>query len=86
MASDVPYRPSRLQDSALRWGPRIAVGTVLAAAAINWAGWATGIETLTRGFPSWPQMTPWSALLVALFGFVSTTAMAKFLLRGEVIE
>jgi multicomponent K+:H+ antiporter subunit F len=26
------------------------------------------------------------ALLVALFGFVSSTAMAKFLLRGEVIE
>ena len=27
-----------------------------------------------------------AALLVALFGFLSTTAMAKFLLRGEVIE
>ena len=27
-----------------------------------------------------------AALLVALFGFVSTTGMAKFLLRGEVIE
>ena len=27
-----------------------------------------------------------TALLVALLGFVSTTAMAKFLLRGEVIE
>ena len=27
-----------------------------------------------------------AALLVALFGFVSTTALAKFLLRGEVIE
>ena len=26
------------------------------------------------------------ALLIALFGFVSTTALAKFLLRGEVIE
>jgi multicomponent K+:H+ antiporter subunit F len=26
------------------------------------------------------------ALLIALVGFVSTTAMAKFLLRGEVIE
>ena len=26
------------------------------------------------------------ALLMALFGFVSTIAMAKFLLRGEVIE
>lgn len=27
-----------------------------------------------------------SALLIAIFGFVSSTAMAKFLLRGEVIE
>jgi len=27
-----------------------------------------------------------AALLVALFGFVGSTAMAKFLLRGEVIE
>jgi multicomponent K+:H+ antiporter subunit F len=27
-----------------------------------------------------------AAMLVALFGFVSSTALAKFLLRGEVIE
>ena len=27
-----------------------------------------------------------AALLVALFGFVGSTAMAKFLLRGEIIE
>ena len=27
-----------------------------------------------------------AALLMALFGFLATTAMAKFLLRGEVIE
>lgn len=27
-----------------------------------------------------------AALLIALFGFVGTTAMSKFLLRGEVIE
>mgnify|MGYP001400363612 CR=1 FL=1 len=26
------------------------------------------------------------ALLIALFGFVSSAAMAKFILRGEVIE
>ena len=26
------------------------------------------------------------ALLIALFGFVGSAAMAKFLLRGEVIE
>ncbi|KTT21839.1 K+/H+ antiporter subunit F [Pseudacidovorax intermedius] len=27
-----------------------------------------------------------AAMLIALFGFVGTTALAKFLLRGEVIE
>jgi multicomponent K+:H+ antiporter subunit F len=27
-----------------------------------------------------------TALLIALFGFVSSSALAKFLLRGEVIE
>lgn len=27
-----------------------------------------------------------AALLIALFGFISSMAMAKFLLRGEVIE
>jgi len=27
-----------------------------------------------------------SALLIAIFGFISSAAMAKFLLRGEVIE
>jgi multicomponent K+:H+ antiporter subunit F len=27
-----------------------------------------------------------AALLIALFGFVSSTALAKFLLRGEVVE
>ncbi len=27
-----------------------------------------------------------AALLIALFGFVSSTAMSKFLLRGEIIE
>ncbi|MGL6111034.1 MAG: monovalent cation/H+ antiporter complex subunit F, partial [Rubrivivax sp.] len=27
-----------------------------------------------------------AALLIAVFGFISSAAMAKFLLRGEVIE
>jgi multicomponent K+:H+ antiporter subunit F len=27
-----------------------------------------------------------AAMLIALFGFVGSTALAKFLLRGEVIE
>jgi multicomponent K+:H+ antiporter subunit F len=32
------------------------------------------------------QMYFEAALLMALFGFLSSTALAKFLLRGEVIE
>ena len=35
---------------------------VLAVAMVDWVGWATGIEVLTRIYPSWPQMTPWTAL------------------------
>jgi PAS domain S-box-containing protein len=36
-------------------------------ATLNWVGWATGIQALTRIYPSWPQMVPWTALwLVAL--------------------
>lgn len=36
---------------------------------------------------SWRSSTYFeAALLIALFGFVGSTAMAKFLLRGEVIE
>ncbi len=37
---------------------------------------------LRSGSPAYFDM----ALLIALFGFVSTIALAKFLLRGEVIE
>ena len=41
---------------------------------------------LTLGISS--QLTAYfdMALLIALFGFVGTVALAKFLLRGEVIE
>lgn len=56
--------PERMQRSLARAG-QAAIAAVLALAAANWVGWAAGIEELTRGFASWPQMTPWSALLVA---------------------
>ena len=45
-------------------GP-IAAAIVLAVATLNWVGWATGIQMLTRIYPSWPQMTPWTALWLA---------------------
>ena len=68
MSTPAPQRPLTRLDRTLVWWGRTAVGLVLAAAAANWAGWATGIETLTRGFASWPQMTPWTALLLAMLG------------------
>jgi hypothetical protein len=41
------------------------VGLVVFIAAVDWVGWATGIHQLTRINPSWPPMTPWSALWLA---------------------
>ncbi len=37
-------------------------------AALDWVGWATGVQGLTRVFPAWPQMTPWTALWLAALG------------------
>lgn len=54
--------------TAVVWWGRVAVVVALIAAAADLIGWATGIEALTRGFSSWPQMTPWTAILVALLG------------------
>ncbi len=49
------------------WCRRIAVLVVFAIATVSWVGWATGIDRLTRIFPNWPQMMPWTGLwLVAL--------------------
>ena len=44
------------------------------------------LVVLVVGIRSSSSMYFEAALLVALFGFVSTAALAKFLLRGEVIE
>ncbi|MET0700211.1 MAG: sensor domain-containing diguanylate cyclase [Mycobacterium sp.] len=37
-------------------------------AALNWLGWATGVDELTRVYATWPPMTPWTALWLALLG------------------
>jgi diguanylate cyclase (GGDEF)-like protein len=47
---------------------RAAIVAVFVIAGLDWLGWATGIEELTRGIPSWPQMTPWTAVLLTLLG------------------
>ncbi len=41
---------------------------------------------LTFGIGSGSRLYFEAALMIALLGFVSTVALAKFLLRGEVIE
>ena len=38
---------------------------VLAVAALTMVGWVTGIDQLTRIYPKWPPMTPWTALWLA---------------------
>ena len=44
------------------------------------------ITVLTLGIQQGSRIYFDIALLIALFGFVGSAAMAKFLLRGEVIE
>nr|WP_314547027.1 K+/H+ antiporter subunit F [uncultured Massilia sp.] len=49
--------------------------------------WMTGmVLALVLGVRSGTQLYFEAAMLVALVGFISTIAMAKFLMRGEIIE
>lgn len=50
---------------------------MLVATAVDWAGWAIGVDRLTRLFPSWTRMPPWTALLLAAL------ATALLLQSGE---
>lgn len=45
---------------------RAGVVTVLVVAAVNWVGWATNVDRLTRIYASWAPMPPWSSLLLAI--------------------
>jgi diguanylate cyclase (GGDEF)-like protein/PAS domain S-box-containing protein len=60
--------PHAQLDALVVRGGRVAVAVVFLACASNWLGWATGSDRLTRIFASWPQMTPWTALLLAILG------------------
>lgn len=51
-------------DRLVRVSRRLAA-TVIVLAALDWTGWATGQQMLTRIAPGWPQMTPWTAALLA---------------------
>jgi diguanylate cyclase (GGDEF)-like protein/PAS domain S-box-containing protein len=45
-----------------------AVLIVFAVTGSTWVGWATGTEPLTRIYPDWPPMTPWTAVWLAALG------------------
>lgn len=57
--------PDTRVATAITWCGRAAVLVVLAVAASTLAGWATGIDQLTRVYPTWPQMIPWTATWLA---------------------
>ncbi|WP_243393793.1 sensor domain-containing diguanylate cyclase [Mycobacterium ahvazicum] len=49
------------------WCRRVALSMVFVIAVLSWAGWAAGVDRLTRIHPNWPQMMPWTGVwLVAL--------------------
>lgn len=58
--------PDAQLEVLVRRGGQVALAVVFLVSASNWLGWITGTDRLTRIFASWPQMTPWTALLVAM--------------------
>jgi multicomponent K+:H+ antiporter subunit F len=64
------------------WGPR-AQDRVLGFDSLSVTAM---LLLLTFGIHSGTTLYFEAALIIALLGFVGTTALAKFLLRGEVIE
>lgn len=64
---DRPGPDARL-EAAVTWCGRAAAMVVFVVAALTWVGWTTGIEQLTRIYPTWPVMTPWTALWLAALG------------------
>ncbi len=71
-----------LEAALARWG-RAAVVVAFVVAALDWVGWATGVEELTRICPTWPQMTPWTAVWLAALG-VAILAQVGQPSRGRV--
>ncbi|WP_431239206.1 diguanylate cyclase domain-containing protein [Mycolicibacterium aichiense] len=55
-------------ETLVRRAGRTALAVVFVVCAADWIGWATGTVRLTRVFRSWPQVTPWAALLMATLG------------------
>ncbi|HZC53659.1 MAG TPA: diguanylate cyclase [Mycobacterium sp.] len=75
--------PDSPAEAAVAWCGRIAVFLVFAVAALAWAGWATGTDRLTRIYPAWPQIMPWTAVWLAALG-AAILAQTGHPSRGQV--
>jgi diguanylate cyclase (GGDEF)-like protein len=60
--------PGARLEAALPRFCRAILLFVIAVAAVAWVGWTTGVDWLTRLYPTWPVMTPWTALSLAAVG------------------
>ncbi|OJZ63884.1 diguanylate cyclase [Mycobacterium paraffinicum] len=60
--------PDARLETALPRFARAIVIFVIIVAAVTWVGWTTGVDPLTRLYPTWPVMTPWTALCLAALG------------------
>lgn len=76
--NSVSARQAGVPHRAYRSG-RVPLVAVLVIAALDWVGWASGTAELTRIAPSWPVMTPWTALLLAMLA----TAQLMQSVRGS---
>lgn len=63
----VPGPDARLEAALLRVARAIPI-FVIAVSAVAWVGWTTDVDPLTRLYPSWPVMTPWTAICLAALG------------------
>lgn len=64
---DEPGREARLH-SVLMWFTRAEATIVVVVATATWLGWLADVELLMRVYPTWPVMTPWTALCLAALG------------------
>ncbi len=68
MITPAPDHPDAQPERPLPWSVTVPVGVVLAVAALNWLGWATGRVELTQVIPGSAYMVPWTALCLAALG------------------
>lgn len=57
--------PGTRVRSAITRCEAVALSVVLVLTAVSLLGWIARIQALTRIYPGWPPMTPWTALAVA---------------------